>query len=84
MLAGKDPYGNKLNPQAAATKHGQVLPNAAAQFLLDIFLQGDVPVAVRETLEKAASEAGTTGDGQDQWLRRYGHLVVTLPEFQLA
>jgi uncharacterized protein (DUF1800 family) len=83
MLVDKEPYGNKLNPQAAARKHGQVSPSAAARFLLDVFLQGDVPADVQQASEKAAGEIGTSSDGQDQWLRRFCHLVVTLPEFQL-
>lgn len=56
----------------------------AGRFLLDLFLQGDVDAAVQEAvLKQARSEAAAGGDLSEA-MRRTAHLVVTLPEFQLA
>jgi hypothetical protein len=84
LLSGKEPYGVKLNPLAVARKYGQGSPAAARKLFLDLFLQGDVPATVQESLEAAARGAGSGGDSPDQQLRRHCHAVVTLPEFQLA
>jgi uncharacterized protein (DUF1800 family) len=73
MLAGGEPYGNKLDPAALAKKHGRAAPADAGRLLLDLFLQGDVPPAVAEAAVKPAAS-----------LRETAHYIVTLPEFQLA
>ncbi|NQU23296.1 MAG: DUF1800 domain-containing protein [Candidatus Nealsonbacteria bacterium] len=73
LLQGAPPYGDKLDPQAVAQKHGHETPEAAARFLLDLLLQGDVEPAVRDSLLKTAGG-----------LRRVAYAVVTLPEFHLA
>jgi hypothetical protein len=46
-----------------------------------LFLQDDVEPGVREMLSKTIQ---TTADGLDANLRRFAHVVVTLPEFNLA
>ena len=74
MLSGGEPYGKKLDPAAAAKKHGHAAPPEAARFLLDLFLQGDVPAAVAEAVAKSPAAN----------LREVAHYIVTLPEFQLA
>ncbi len=81
LLAGGDPYGNKLDPLAVATKHERSTPEAAGRFLLDLFLQGDLPDDVSSSLLKIA----TAGEGDlRQRLRRLAHALITLPEYQLA
>ncbi|HUT94758.1 MAG TPA: DUF1800 domain-containing protein [Thermoguttaceae bacterium] len=81
LLSGAKPYGEKLDPLAVAGKHGHATPEAAARFLVDLFLQGDLDEGVAEALSKTA----TTGEGSPaERLRRFAHAVVTLPEFQLA
>jgi uncharacterized protein (DUF1800 family) len=81
LLAGSGPYGNKLAPLAIAERHSHSSPEAAREFVLDLFLQGDLEGNVREALLKTAPEAG---GGPSQWLRQFTHQVVSLPEFQLA
>jgi uncharacterized protein (DUF1800 family) len=73
MLAGNEPYGNRLDPAALAKKHGHAAPSDAARFLLDLLLQGDVPAAVAEAAAKSTVN-----------LREAAHYIATLPEFQLA
>ena len=85
LVAGSEPYGEKLDPLAVAKKHGHSTPDAAAAFLVDLFLQGDVEPNVRETLlETAGRPAAPAGDDPAQQLRRLAHAVLTLPEFQMA
>jgi uncharacterized protein (DUF1800 family) len=81
LLAGKGPYGGKLDPAAVAKKHGHTAPEEAGRFLLDLFVQGDVEDRVTETMLKTvATMKGSTTER----LRRFAHAVVALPEYQLA
>ena len=82
LLAGSGPYEKGLDPWAVAQTNGQATPKAAASFLIDIFLQGDVDAQVRQAILREATSArpGNTSAA----LRRVAHLVATLPEFQLA
>ncbi len=81
LLRGGEPYGDKLDPLAVAAGHGHADPEAAARFLVDLYLQGDLD----ESVAGALRESVATGEGgSPQRLRRFAHLVVTLPEFQLS
>ncbi len=82
LVGGGEPFGDKLSPAAVARKHGSGAPKAAASFLLDLFLQGDAPADLRQTMLKDI-ESSSGGD-MDRLLRRLAHVVFTLPEFQLA
>lgn len=85
LLQGSGPYGEKLDPRAVAEKHGASTPESAAQFLLDLFLQGDLDSDVRDTLLKTIEvPADFGGNDPPSMLRRFAHAVVTLPEFHLA
>ncbi len=81
LLAGTDPYGDKIDPWAVAKNHGASSTEAGRSFLLDLFLQGDLDVCVRDALSE--TEPSVTDD-PSQRLRQFAHFVVTLPEFQLA
>jgi uncharacterized protein (DUF1800 family) len=82
LVGGGDPLGNQLNPAAVAQRHGFAGPQVAARFLLDLFLQGDVPEPVRDAVLKAGAARGENDTGPA--LRRLAHVVCTLPEFQLS
>jgi uncharacterized protein (DUF1800 family) len=87
LLARGDPYGGALDPLAVARKHGRGEPESAARFLIDLLFQGDVEDGVRRSVMEAAVEIAALPGGAalgDAWLRQLAHLVVTLPEFQLA
>jgi len=79
LVSGSGPYGEKLDLAAGVKRHGGSGPEATAGFLADLFLQGDVPAGVRP-LVRQATGARTTPEG----LRQAAHLVLALPEFQLA
>jgi uncharacterized protein (DUF1800 family) len=82
LVGGGQPFGDNLNPLPIAQKHGFGSPKSAGQFLVDLFLQGDLSEQVRDTvLSDSSSSAG--GDPV-RALRRLAHVVFTLPEFQLA
>ncbi len=80
LIGGGDPFGNALDPQAIARAHGQTTPEAAGRFLLDLFLQGDLPEEPAKLLQKTATAAGDPAKG----LRQLVHGLALLPEFQLA
>ena len=83
LLCGAEPYGDKLDPLATAKKHGQDSADAAAKFLTDLFLQGDVGAEAREAL-KASAKAGADDAAMGASLRALVQRIATLPEFQLA
>jgi len=81
LLQGDKPYGNKLDPWAVAQRHKQASPESATQFLLKLLVQDDVNLSVRDSLLAAARD----GEGdKPTLLRRLAHMMVTLPEYQLA
>jgi uncharacterized protein (DUF1800 family) len=85
LLQGSEPYGDKLNSRALANKHGCSTLKSAAQLLLDLFLQSDLALDVRESILKTLqSPPGIGSDDEEATLRRFTHTVVTLPEFHLA
>jgi uncharacterized protein (DUF1800 family) len=81
LLQGDKPYGNKLDPWAVAQRHQQASPQSATQFLLKLLVQDDVDPGVRDALLEAARDGESSTPAM---LRRLAHMVVTLPEFQLA
>ncbi|MGQ9576543.1 MAG: DUF1800 domain-containing protein [Thermoguttaceae bacterium] len=82
LVGGGQSIGNGLDPLAVARKHGFPAPLAAARFLVDLFLQGDLPEQAAQTVLAAA--APRAQDDAARALRRAAHTVWTLPEFQLA
>ncbi|MBN2129737.1 MAG: DUF1800 domain-containing protein [Sedimentisphaerales bacterium] len=83
LLRGEGPYSNKLNPWQAAEKHGCSELASAAQFVLDLFLQGDLGPDVSEALRKMIPTADIAGNAEAA-ARRFAHAVTTQPEFYLA
>jgi uncharacterized protein (DUF1800 family) len=84
-------FGTRCDPASVLAKHGADTDAKAVRFLLDVFLQGDVPDAARDKLldylkaAKATRYPGywTADDAANHRLRAAAHLVLTLPEFQL-
>lgn len=85
LLMGAGAHGDRLDPLAVARKYGHATSTGAGRFLVDLLLQGDLESGVGEILEEAAADpAETWRDEPARRLRRVAHLIVTLPEFQLA
>jgi len=82
LLTPGGAYGAGLEPHAVAQRHGHSDPAAAAKFLVDLLLGGDVPAQVRDQLAQRA--AGSGADTLPGRLRELAQDVCTLPEFQLA
>jgi uncharacterized protein (DUF1800 family) len=77
MLAPKSAYGGKLNPTETLRENDRSLPDTAAKFFVDLFLQGAIPPDI-------AASLGSPADISDPSVRDYVHRVVTVPEFQLS
>ncbi len=85
LLLGEEPYGDRLDPLAAAGRHGHAGAEAAGRFLVDLLLAGDVEEGARRALMDALLKPdGPAGEDGGRRLRRFVHLVVTQPEFHLA
>jgi len=85
LLRGSGPYADKLNPWVVAKKHGCSTSKSAMQLLLDLFLQSDLdPDVYDAVLKTVEAPAGIGSDEPEGMLRRFAHVVVTLPEFHLA
>jgi len=83
LLCGEGPYSDKLNPLRVAEKYGHLEPVSAAQFVLELFLQGDLEPGASEILRKTMPTADAAGDLETA-ARQLAHAVTTLPEFHLA
>ncbi len=85
-------FGRRTDPAALARKYGKMSDSEVVDFFLQLFLQGDVPPASRVQLSQYQQQAHqqtvpvywTKDDAADQRVRALCHLVLTLPEFQLA
>lgn len=85
-------FGRRTDPAALAHTYGKKSDAEIVDFFLELFLQGDVPPASRVQLLQYQQQAHkqslpaywTTEDAADQRVRSLCHLVLTLPEFQLA
>ncbi len=85
LLQSGKPYDGKLDPWAVAQKRGSTTPEAAARFVLDLFLQGDLESGIREAVLRNRQRPATDGDsGPGATLRRLAYALATLPEYQLA
>jgi uncharacterized protein (DUF1800 family) len=82
LLTPGGAYAEGLNPLAAVQRHGQSDPAAAADFLVELLLGGDVPAEIRKQLTSRA--AGAEAKALPERLRELVQDIVTLPEFQLA
>jgi uncharacterized protein (DUF1800 family) len=72
LLAESGAYEGKLDPAGVASRHGHPAKDGARQFLIDLWLQGDL-----------APESGSPAAGPADPRRIAAHLA-SLPEFQLA
>jgi uncharacterized protein (DUF1800 family) len=86
------PYaGVVTEPAELLQKHGKFDDVAAVDFLLDLFMQHDVPSESREKLidyltqarKLPASKFSSDADRTNHPTRAVTHLVLTLPEYQL-
>ena len=84
-------FGDRCDPARVLAKHGAAIDADAVAFLLDVFLQGDVPDAARGKLLDYLKTAMAVkypvywpaDDAAHHRVRAVAHLVLTLPEFQL-
>jgi hypothetical protein len=72
LLAESGAYEGKLDPAAVASRHGHPTTDGSTQFLINLYLQGDL---APESLQALAGSADP---------RRVAARLAALPEFQLA
>jgi uncharacterized protein (DUF1800 family) len=85
-------FGRRSDPAVLVRKYGKTGDAEQVDFFLRLFLQGDVPTASRERLLHYQKESHTlpmpvywtAEDAADHRIRTLCHLVLSLPEFQLA
>ena len=84
-------FGRRLDPAPLLRRHNARTDAEQIDFLLRVFLQGDLPAASRDRLLQYADRAEretypvfwTHDDIANQRTRTLCHLVLCLPEFQL-
>jgi uncharacterized protein (DUF1800 family) len=85
LLQGSGAYGDTMNPGKVALKHQCSTVPSAIQFMLDLFVQNDLPKTVRDgLLEGLPKTAGIAKTDLDAIVRQSALSVVTLAEFHLA
>ncbi|HEY1191179.1 MAG TPA: DUF1800 domain-containing protein [Gemmata sp.] len=92
LTSGDDSrFGTRCDPSALAAKHEAGTGAKVVDFLLGLFLQGDVPPQARARLVdylKGARDVKypgywSAGDINSHRIRAVAHLVLALPEYQL-
>jgi uncharacterized protein (DUF1800 family) len=86
-----DRFGRRTDPALLIRQHQRRTPEEQVDFLLQLFLQGEVPAESRERLMAYLAGAErqsypaywSQDDVADQRVRALCHLVLCLPEFQL-
>jgi uncharacterized protein (DUF1800 family) len=84
-------FADRCDPARVLARHGVRDDADAVRWLIDVFLQGDVPDAARDKLFDYLTTAKnvnypvywTPTDMSNHRTRAVAHLVLTLPEFQL-
>jgi uncharacterized protein (DUF1800 family) len=85
LIQGSGGYADKLNPWTLCKKYGHSTPNSAAQFMLDLFLQGDLAPNIQDTILKPLqTSVASKTDNSERKLRNFVQTLVVLPEFHLA
>ncbi|HEY8503919.1 MAG TPA: DUF1800 domain-containing protein, partial [Gemmataceae bacterium] len=93
LTSTEDPrFGRRCDPAALAERHGKKSDAEVVDFFLALFLQGDVPDESRRNLldymARARSEKypvyWAPDEVENHRTRAVCHLVLSLPEFQLA
>jgi uncharacterized protein (DUF1800 family) len=87
-----DRFGRRADPAALVLRHHAATSTERVDFFLRLFLQGDVPAETRQRLLDYAASAErqtypvfwTPEDAAAQRVRAMCHLVLCVPEFQLA
>jgi uncharacterized protein (DUF1800 family) len=85
-------FSDRADPARLVRDHNCQTDAQIVDFFLELFLQGDVPAASRTQLLNYLQQAHnqtvpvywTAQDAADQRIRAVCHLVLCLPEFQLA
>lgn len=92
LTSTEDPrFGRRTDPAALLAKYNKKSDEEIVDFLLRLFLQGDVPADSRRKLVDYPRQAKdrpvpvywTAEDASAHRVRAVCHLVLTLPEFQL-
>jgi uncharacterized protein (DUF1800 family) len=84
-------FGTRCDPASLLSRYGKKDDEEVVDFLLEVFLQGDLPSKSRARLldfmvhSKSARFPiyWTDGDAANHRIRTAAHLVLTMPEFQL-
>jgi hypothetical protein len=87
-----DRFGRRTDPARLVRAHHHVNDEGMVNFFVDLFLQGDTSAEargrlldyLRDSSSRSAPVYWTPQDATDQRIRSLCHLVLTLPEFQLA
>jgi hypothetical protein len=85
LFQGSGAYGDAMNPGKVAQEHQRSTVRSATQFLLDLFVQNDLPITVQDGfLEGLPETAGTVKTDFDAIVRQSALSIVTLAEYHLA
>jgi uncharacterized protein (DUF1800 family) len=83
LLAESGAYEGKLDPAAVAKRHGRATNDGGRQFLVELYLQGDLEAEALGALSEGPSATGAV-DTRAADPRQIAARLASLPEFQLA
>lgn len=83
-LVGDSGNENKTDPASFAKTHAGDDSAKQVGFFVDLFLQDDIGDDTRKKLVDFYKQGGPTGAARDHRLRETLHMLLVLPEYQLA
>jgi len=83
LLAESGAYEGRLDPAGVLNRHGQPAKDGNAQFLIQLYLQGDLAPETLAALHTGVSVTGSA-DARTANPRQVATCLASLPEFQLA
>jgi len=85
LVGGHDRrFENAIDPAELLVKAKKKTSAEKVEFLLELFLSGDVGPAVKDKLVTFLEAAGRGTNAQDQRMREVTHAVLMMPQYQLA
>lgn len=84
LVGGEDGRFRTVDLPALATAHAGDDAGRQLDFLLDLFLQGDVSAGARKKLLAFLGDGRPRGPERDRRLRETAHTIHVMPEYQLA
>ena len=85
LIQQSGPYKGKLNPWITAQKHDCHDLDTAADYIFKLLYQNNpIPINQQSLLQKVSGESISGNSTNENIIRKFTEVLITLPEFHLA